>query len=155
MTMSGVTQTESVFSGAYTPSQFVPSTGRQTILVATIDSKVRQDLAAALEGYDVGTQWARGFEEAKVLLSEGEIGACLCGFGLQDGSYKDLVRHAKRNIPEIPVIIVSTPSCSDEYREYLAAMNAGAFDFLCHPYQKREVERILRLAVASFRRPTR
>jgi hypothetical protein len=45
------------------------------------------------------------------------------------------------------VIIVSAPTCPHEYRDYLAAMNIGAHDFLCHPYRKCDLERMLRLSL--------
>jgi DNA-binding NtrC family response regulator len=146
------TGTESVLSGHYIPSPLPKDSEAPTVLIATIDSEVRDALAGVLDGHGLDIQWVRGVESAKMLLAEDGVAACLCGFGLEDGSYKELVKHAKRQMPEVPVIIVSTPSCTNEYREYLAAMNAGAFDFLCHPYQKHEVERILRLAVTSSRR---
>jgi DNA-binding NtrC family response regulator len=147
--------TESALSSRYLQSEFLLDGWVPTVMIATIDLKVRDALAAILDGHGVNAEWVKGVETAKSLLDGDNVAACLCGFGLEDGSYKDLVKLSKRQIPEIPVIIVSTPSCPNEYREYLAAMNAGAFDFLCHPYQKREVERILRLAVTSARRVVR
>lgn len=133
----------------------LPSDERLTVLIATVDQQVRDSLAEILHGGGVDVEWATGVEVAKRLLATGGISACLCGFRLEDGTYKDLVKHAKHQAHETPVIIISTPSCPNEYGEYLAAMNIGAFDFLCYPYQKREVERILHLAVASFCRQVR
>lgn len=132
-----------------------PSDGSFAVLLATGDQQVRHALTGILEGQGVDVEWAKGVESAKRLLTARDISACLCGFGLEDGSYRDLVKYAKHQPNETPVIIISTPSCPNEYGEYLAAMNTGAFDFLCYPYQKREVERILRLAVASFRHQIR
>jgi DNA-binding NtrC family response regulator len=152
MNTMATTNTESLLSGRYLQSEFPSDGWAPTVVIATTDLKVRDTLAAILDGHGVSVEWIKGLEAAKGLLDGDNVAACLCGFGLEDGNYKDLVKLARRQTPEIPVIIVSTPSCPNEYREYLAAMNAGAFDFLCYPYQKREVERILRLAVASSRR---
>ncbi|MGB6482502.1 MAG: response regulator [Candidatus Acidiferrales bacterium] len=152
MNSMAATGVESVLSGRYVTSQISEDNEAPTVLIVTLDSEVRDALAEILDGRGVNIECARGVEAARGLLAAGGVAACLCGFGLEDGSYKDLVKQAKRQMPEVPVIIVSTPSCPNEYREYLAAMNTGAFDFLCHPYQKREVERILRLAVTSSRR---
>ncbi len=79
------------------------------------------------------------------------VAACLCGFALADGSYREVVKLSRRQAPGVTVVIVSTPAGSNEYDEYLSAMNAGAFDFLCHPYDRREVQGILRLAVSASR----
>lgn len=152
MNMMVATNTDSVLSGHYLRSEFPMDAGIPNVMIATTDAKVRDALAGILDGRGINVRWAKGVEEAKALLERGSIAASLCGFALGDGSYKDIVKLSKRQTPERPVIIVSTPASANEYGEYLAAMNAGAFDFLCHPYQQREVERILRLAVNSSRR---
>jgi CheY-like chemotaxis protein len=151
-TMAVAVDTGSVLSSHYRQSEFPMKGGTPRVVIVTTDTKVHGALAGILHGHGVSVEWVKGVEAAKSLLDGDSLAACLCGFGLEDGSYKDLVKLAKHQIPETPVIIVSTPSSSNEYGEYLAAMNAGAFDFLCHPYQKREVERILRLAINSSRR---
>lgn len=122
------------------------------VLIATADADMRDSLAEILEGHRTNVEWVRGAEAAKRLFDRDKIAACLCGFSLEDGSYRDVVKHAKRQSAEVPVIIVSTPDCPNEYREYLAAMNTGAFDFLCYPYRKGEVERILGSALIPFHR---
>jgi DNA-binding NtrC family response regulator len=152
MNAMAATGAESVLSGHHPRPDIAPDRGVGTVMIATADSGVHRALAEILTGHGVDVERVEGFEAARELLKLGSITVCLCGFGLEDGSYKDVVKLAKHQAPEIPVIIVSTPCSANEYGEYLAAMNAGAFDFLCHPYQKREVERILRLAVASSRR---
>ena len=155
MNSMAATSTESILSLQYVPSRLRGDGETSTVLIASVDPEVRGALAAILDGHGLEIECVEGAEAAKRLFATNGVAACLCGFGLECGTYKDLVKSAKRHDPEIPVIIVSTPSCRNEYAEYLAAMNAGAFDFLCHPYQRREVERILRLAVAFTRRPAR
>jgi DNA-binding NtrC family response regulator len=152
MNTMAATHTESPLSGRYVTPYLPGHSGTATVLIATADLQVRSELAGILDGQGVEIDSVTGVEAAKSQLIGDGVAACLCGFGLEDGTYKDLVKHARRHVPETPVIIVSTPGCPNEYREYLAAMNAGAFDFLCHPYEKREVKRILRLAVSSSRR---
>lgn len=155
MNTIAATGTEFVLSRPIVTSR-IPAPGTPlTVIIATNDRNMRRALSEILGDHGVGIECAGGVRAANELFVGAEVAACLCGFGLEDGSYKDLVKLARRRTPEIPVIIVSTPSCSNEYSEYLAAMNAGAFDFLCYPYQTREVERILRLAVAFSSRLAR
>lgn len=123
-----------------------------SLLIVSADAQLRNDLSEALDGRWSRVQSGTGAETAMRLMARNKVAACLCGFQLEDGTYRDVVKCAKRQNIEIPVIIVSTPNGPNEYREYLAAMNTGAFDFLCHPYQKRELERMLGLAVRSFHR---
>ncbi len=118
-----------------------------TILVASSDSLVSDSLARLLEPYPINTVWVKGLADAKIWFGATKIDACLCGFWFENVSCREFVKQTKRESSEIPVIIVSSPACENEYREYLAAMNTGALDFLCYPYRRLELERMLRLAI--------
>lgn len=155
MNMMAATSTESVLPERHVWPESSRGCALATVMIATRDSEVRDALTGILEGQGIEIESVKGLEAAKGLLAESSVAACLCGFGLEDGTYKDLVKHARRQTPGVPVVIVSTPSCGNEYREYLAAMNAGAFDFLCHPYQRHEVERIPRVALSPSRHVAR
>ncbi|HEV2618065.1 MAG TPA: response regulator [Candidatus Acidoferrales bacterium] len=143
------------FQGSNPTADFTLATGSPTILVATADRQMSDTLAQLLEPYPVNTVWVKGLSDAHTWLNTQNIDACLCGFRLEDGNCRDLVKQAKREVAEPPVIVVSTPDCADEYREYLAAINAGAFDFLSFPYRRLELERILRSAIATRLRAAR
>jgi DNA-binding NtrC family response regulator len=118
-----------------------------TVLVATNDVEIRECISELLQLFPLRTVWAKGLEEVKSILARESITACFCGFWLVDGTYRDVVRHLKLQPVEIPAIIVCAPSCPHEYRDYLAALNIRAFDFICHPYRKTDMERILRSAI--------
>lgn len=126
-----------------------------TILVASSDSVVSDSLARLLEPYPINAVWVKGMAHARIWLGSGRIAACLCGFWLEDGTCREFVKQTKRESSGIPVIIVSSPACESEYREYLAAMNTGASDFLCYPYRRLELERMLRLAITVHARGAR
>jgi DNA-binding NtrC family response regulator len=120
----------------------------QTVLLATNDSEIRQGMTELLRGYGMNTLLASGMEEIKSALAKRNISACFCGFWLVDGTFRDIVRHMRRQRDEIPVIVVCAPSCPDEYQRYLGALNIRAFDFISHPYRRSDVERILDSTVA-------
>lgn len=122
---------------------------RPKVLIATIDPEIREALADLLEGAEVDAIWVNGVESVKAVVAREQIAACLCGFWLQDGTYREVIRHLRRARMEIPAIIVSAPSCPQEYRDYLAAMNLGALDFLCYPYQESELKKMLEPAVTA------
>jgi DNA-binding NtrC family response regulator len=124
-----------------------------TILMATTDTDIRRNMAELLDGYRLNTLWASGMQEIKSALVREDVAVCFCGFWLVDGTYRDVVRHLKRERPETPVVIVCAPTCPQEYRDYLAALNIRAFDFICHPYRQLDLERILRSAMALRDRP--
>jgi DNA-binding NtrC family response regulator len=129
--------------------------GRPTVLIATIDTEIREALADLLEMASLNAIWVGSVEDVKTLIARKGIAACLCGFWLQDGTYREVIRHLRRERLDIPAIIVSAPSCPQEYRDYLAAMNLGALDFLSYPYQKSEFERMLESAIAAHSRSGR
>jgi DNA-binding NtrC family response regulator len=129
--------------------------GRPTLLIAAVDPEIRRSLSDLLRRLAINTIWAYGVEDVKRVLAKEEIAACLCGFWLQDGTYREVIRHVRRERTDVPVIIVSAPLCPQEYRDYLAAMNIGALDFLCHPYQQVELEEMLESAIAGYSPSTR
>lgn len=122
---------------------------RLNILVATNDPEIRSNMAELFENYDLRTLWAKSVEEVKAIIGKTDISACFCGFWLVDGTYREVVRSLKRQQIEIPAIIVCAPSCPHEYRDYLAALNLRAFDFICHPYRRIDLDRILQSAIGT------
>jgi DNA-binding NtrC family response regulator len=129
--------------------------GRPNIVLATIDPQIQQGMGELLQGYKVNTLWASGIEEVRSALSEPDVLACFCGFWLVDGTYREVVRLLKHHRAGIPMIIVCSPECPQEYRDYLAALNIRAFDFICHPYRQIDLERIFDSAVALRSGPLR
>jgi DNA-binding NtrC family response regulator len=148
------TTTASILTQSAITSRLKFENSGPVALIATSDSRMQQILGEALEDCGVSVEFAAGFGGVRDVFAQTpgrNVAACLCGFALADGSYREVVKFSKRQTPEVPVIIVSTPAGSNEYDEYLSSMNAGAFDFLCYPYDRREVQRILRLAVSASR----
>jgi DNA-binding NtrC family response regulator len=119
------------------------------VVVATAEAAISASMRDLLQEYPLRTLWVRGVDEVRVVLDRETVAACFCGFWLVDGTYRDVVRHLKRQPVQIPAIVVCAPSCPQEYRDYLAALNLRAFDFLCHPYRKADLERILRAAISE------
>jgi DNA-binding NtrC family response regulator len=137
-----------------TKPQAIP--GRSSIVLATTDPQILDGMSELLRGYRVNTIWAKGIEEVRGALAEhNDVFACFCGFWLVDGTYRDVVRLLKQRHAEVPMIIVCSPECPQEYRDYLAALNIRAFDFICHPYRNMDLERILESAVALRDAPAR
>jgi DNA-binding NtrC family response regulator len=120
-----------------------------TILVATAEPAIIASMRELLDAYPLRTIWARGVDEVRSALFRETVDACFCGFWLIDGTYRDVVRHLKRQPAEIPAIVVCPPSCPQEYQDYLASLNLRAFDFLCHPYRRIDLERILRATISN------
>jgi DNA-binding NtrC family response regulator len=136
-------------------AQFQPSSEQPVVLVATTDPVISDSMRALLQMYPLRTLWAKGVGEVRALLAKENVAACFCGFWLVDGTYRDVVRLVKRQPTEVPAIIVCEPACPNEYRDYLAALNIRAFDFICHPYRKTDLERILQATLSERARAAR
>jgi DNA-binding NtrC family response regulator len=119
------------------------------VLVATVDPVIRSSMRDLLQMYPLRTLWARGVGEVRALLAKENVAACFCGFWLIDGTYRDVVGLLKRRPVEVPAIIVCEPACPNEYRDYLASLHIRAFDFICHPYRKTDLERILQATLSE------
>jgi DNA-binding NtrC family response regulator len=137
----------------HTISREHASSKQPSILLATTDSDIRSSMEELLQNYRVNTLWASGMKEIKSALAKDDVAACFCGFWLVDGTYRDVVRHLKSERAEVPVVIICAPACPQEYRDYLAALNIRAFDFICHPYRRIDLERILNSAMTLRNRP--
>jgi len=129
--------------------QFAPVTAPPTVLVATVEPVISDSMRDLLQMYPLRTLWAKGVGEVRTLLTQENVAACFCGFWLIDGTYRDIVRLLKRRPVEIPTIVVCEPGCPKEYRDYLASLNIRAFDFICHPYRKTDLERILQAKLSE------
>jgi DNA-binding NtrC family response regulator len=136
------------------PTDAVAPTGKPqaqvSVLIAAVDPDIRREMLELLENYPVNVLWAKGVEEVRGMLSRERIAACFCGFWLVDGTFRDVVRHLRSQPVEIPAIIVCAPECPHEYTDYLAALKIRAFDFICHPYRKSDVNKILLPAIEDI-----
>jgi DNA-binding NtrC family response regulator len=146
---AAVSKTSATVLHRESAAQFQSSSEQPVVLVATTDPVISYSMGALLQMYPLRTLWAKGVGEVRALLAKENISACFCGFWLVDGTYRDVVRLLKCQPVEIPAIIVCEPACPNEYRDYLAALNIRAFDFICHPYRKTDLERILQATVSE------
>ena len=124
------------------------------MLIATIDPEIREALAQLLADGSINAIWVSSVKDVKALIAGERIVACLCGFWLQDGTYREVIRHLRRERADIPAIIVSAPACPQEFRDYLGAMNLGDLDFLAYPYQPFDFKKMLESAIASRSGPS-
>jgi DNA-binding NtrC family response regulator len=128
--------------------------GRPTVLIALSDPEIRETLANMLQYHPLNTIWVDSVEDVKSVTVTMRIATFFCGLWLQDGTYREIVRHLRRERIDIPIIIVSGPTSPIEYRDYLSAMNIGALDCICYPFQQSHFEAILESAIVANSRGT-
>ena len=115
-----------------------------SVLVATVDSRVRHVLSQLFDAAGVDVLWAAAIEEVRSALDHGKVAACFCGSWLVDGTYRNILHALRCRASEIPVVMVYEPECSQEFQDYLAAVNIRAIDFFSHPYERADFARIMK-----------
>jgi two-component system KDP operon response regulator KdpE len=117
------------------------------VLVVEDEPQMRRFLRASLgaEGYRVREAWtiADGVREAAAELPD----AILLDLGLPDGDGLELVRRV-REWSSVPVIVVSARGREEEK---VAALDAGADDYLPKPFGTKELLARLRVALRHSR----
>jgi DNA-binding NtrC family response regulator len=85
-------------------------------------------------------------ELQRVLERHESYDAVFCGWSFQAGTWNDAVGQVHNQCPDLPVIIFSG---NGGEQEWVQVLEAGAFDLLVAPYQRRTVLPVLEQAVAS------
>lgn len=112
----------------------------KSILILCPDDESRERLIARVLNHGLQPFCSTSCGEAQDLLEQHNFSAILCNDTLEDGDYRDVIRAA---IP-VPVIVLSRFA---EWGPYLAALEAGAFDYIVCPPERTEVDRILSFAL--------
>jgi DNA-binding NtrC family response regulator len=118
----------------------------KSILIMCPEDESRERLVARILNLRAKPLCSTNFVEAQALLKEHIFSAILCSDSLADGDYRDVIQAA---IPT-PVIVLSRFA---EWGPYLAALEAGAFDYLVCPPKQAEVDRILSCALNECSSP--
>ena len=105
------------------------------------------------------SKWERILSEHAVLKRVGNLlelerqlesevyDALFCGWSFHFGTWKDALRTVQKRCSDLPVIIFSG---NGGEKEWVQVLEAGAFDLLVEPYQKRAVLPVLEHAVYSY-----
>ena len=89
----------------------------------------------------------QNLSELQATLEGGRYDAVFCGWSFHQGTWNDALGQVRQRCPDLPVIIFCRLGGEIEWVE---ALEAGAFDLLVAPYQKRKVLPLLEHAVASY-----
>jgi two-component system response regulator PilR (NtrC family) len=93
---------------------------------------------------DIQAVSAMSLGEAKVQLEQHHIDLCLTDMNLPDGNGIDLVRHIAERHPDLPVAMITAHGSMDSA---VAAMKAGAFDFVSKPVNLKLLRQLVESAL--------
>jgi two-component system response regulator PilR (NtrC family) len=104
----------------------------QTVLVVDDEPDIRELLEITLGRMGLATRAAATLKEALSLLESAPPDLCLTDMRLPDGNGIDLVAHIQSHCPHVPVAVITAHGSVDAA---IAALKAGAFDFISKPVE--------------------
>lgn len=115
------------------------------VLIIGAEGESRGRIIATIHKCGLGPVSCSTVHEARSLFARQHFKIVFCNDKLPDGDFRAVIRTAR----PCPVIVLSRLS---EWEPYLAAINAGAFDYIACPPEPVETERILWFALRESSR---
>lgn len=123
---------------------------KHQVLVVDDEPDIREVLELTLGRMNLETRTASTLEEARYLLAEFKFDLCLTDMRLPDGNGIELVRHIQDKFPYLPVAMITA---FGNMETAIAALKAGAFDFVSKPLDLSDLRNIVRSALRVAQSP--
>jgi two-component system response regulator PilR (NtrC family) len=117
-------------------------TSVEQVLVIAPESEHHEKINVAMHRCGLSSFSCRKLDEARKFLAKQKFSVVLCHDTLPDGDFRDVVAAVKPT----PVVVLSRFA---EWDHYIAALRAGAFDYIACPPDLAETERIMRSAIGN------
>lgn len=119
-------------------------------LVVDDEEDIRTLMKMTLKRLDVESVCVENVQLAKQALAERTFNVCLTDLNLPDGNGLQIVEHIQQHHAGLPVAVISAYGSIDVA---IAALKAGAFDFVSKPIQQTQLKAILSHALDSSINP--
>jgi two-component system response regulator PilR (NtrC family) len=124
------------------------------VLVIDDEADIRELLSLTLARMGLEAHCAANMSEAYALLAKNSYNLCLTDMRLPDGDGLAVVDHVSKNHPDLPVAVITAHGSTENA---VAALKAGAFDYLAKPVSLNQLRTLvrsaLRLPAPGTRRP--
>jgi two-component system response regulator PilR (NtrC family) len=124
---------------------------KHQVLVVDDEPDIREVLELTLGRMNLETRTASSLEEARYLLGEFKFDLCLTDMRLPDGNGIELVRFIQDKLPYLPVAMITA---FGNMETAIAALKAGAFDFVSKPLDLSDLRNIVRSALRVAQSPS-
>jgi DNA-binding NtrC family response regulator len=112
----------------------------KSILILSPDQQSRDKIVASVRKFNGNPHCCSDYREARSLLQCNNFDIVLCSDCFAGGTYPDVITAAK----PVPVVVFSRLA---DWGPYVAALDAGAFDYIACPPDAREMDRIMTSAL--------
>jgi DNA-binding NtrC family response regulator len=116
------------------------------VLVVSSDDEVRRNLAGIIGLCGLEPVLCVTVADSRAVLSRYPICVVVCEDRLADGNYRDIVEAVERTSSDALVIVASRLA---DWNEYMEAVRAGAFDYVCLPPRRTEIEWAVKNALSE------
>lgn len=117
---------------------------KNQILIVDDEPDIREVLELTLGRMNLETRSASNIEEACHLMEDFKFDLCLTDMRLPDGNGIELVRYIQEKHPYLPVAVITA---FGNMETAVAALKAGAFDFVSKPLDLNDLRNIVRSAL--------
>ena len=114
------------------------------LLIVDDERDILELVAITCARMDITTRSAQTLAEAQGVLARETFDLCLTDMRLPDGDGIDLVRHISERCPGLPVAVLTAYGSMDTA---VAAMKAGAFDFISKPVDLKALRTLIAAAL--------
>lgn len=114
------------------------------VLVVDDEPDIRELLGMTLARMGVESHGAASCEEALALLAANSYNLCLTDMRLPDGDGLSVLEYVAKNHPQTPVAVITAHGSTENA---VAALKAGAFDYLAKPVSLEQLRALIRSAL--------
>jgi two-component system response regulator PilR (NtrC family) len=115
------------------------------VLVVDDEADIRELLDMTLARMGLACDCAASVAEAQNFLRANEYRLCLTDMRMPDGDGLELVRHIEVEHPTLPVAVITAHGSTENA---VAALKAGAFDYLSKPVSLAQLRTLVKSALA-------
>jgi two-component system response regulator PilR (NtrC family) len=121
-----------------------------TVLVIDDEADIRELLELSLVRMGLAVECAGSVAAAKQLLQSGRYDLCLTDMRLPDGDGLELVRFIGTQVADLPVAVITAFGSTENA---VAALKAGAFDYLTKPLSLDQLRALVKSALSLPQKP--
>jgi two-component system, NtrC family, response regulator PilR len=119
-------------------------TVKSNVLVIDDEADIRELLGMTLTRMGLETHCVASTAEAFALLAQNSYDLCLTDMRLPDGDGLAVVDHVSKHHPSLPVAVITAHGSTENA---VAALKAGAFDYLAKPVSLDQLRSLVRTAL--------
>jgi two-component system response regulator PilR (NtrC family) len=120
------------------------TTQQPRVLLVDDEKDLCMLMQMSLKRIGIQTEAAYNITQAKQQLKARHFDACLTDLNLPDGDGIQLVRHVTEYYPNTPIAVITAYG---NMEIAIAALKAGAFDFVSKPVRSEDLQQLLEKAI--------